>query len=961
MLKLRQNFMLSVSLILTLTGSAMAVNGPTITKLAKNAAIELQPVGVYESGIYDQSAAEIAAYDKKNMRIYIVKASAATLDVIDIKDPTHPKKINEVKLNQYATGINSIDIHENLIAVAMEHNLDYRKEYKGQNYHLEGRVIFLNLDGEVLKVLNAGFLPDMVKFTPNGQYVLVANEGEPNVGVSHDPAGSITIIDLTKGIKSARLKQVGFDTFDGKEVTYRNAGVRIFPLKNSYRKISDDVEPEYIAITPDNKTAYVTLQENNAVAVVDIEKQKIIEILPLGLKDWSKGLPELTIFPFNTLPDLPNQAPHATPLIKQGGFSALWFNGVKDNGNYEFLTIPDRGPNKPIKGTKPAQTIFPVPDYQHRLIKFEINPEDSASGAKITGEIPLFREDGTTPITALPNIKNWPQEQQPVDYKLDLLADKYDSFGGDMEGLIVDKNGDFWLVDEYRPAIYHFKPSGILVNRFVAQGSAALGGDPVGSYGVENLPAVYTKRKTNRGFEAAAYDPETNLLYAFIQSPLQNPDIAAGNKSAVIRILAFSVETSTSVAEYAYFLENSKLKMKKVDKIGDATYLGKNRFGVIERDATVTNPDGKKYIFEINIKAATNILGKTAADFGGKELEELTPDDFAKLGLQAVYKRKILNLPSIGYHPSDKAEGLVLLPDGSFAVLNDNDFAYNYTERSLVETPIQLGIISFSKSNAVDVIANQKVELKNQPFFGMYMPDAIAAYTIDGKNFFVTANEGDDRGDWYENTAFADSAKLKKKVELDDSAFPKGSIGQTLKKESNLRVSAIDGDIDGDGQREELHAYGTRSFSIFDAYGNLIFDSGDAIENVTGELLPKHFNTSNSNNKLEDRTEKKGPEPEGVTIGKINGKYYAFIGIERIGGIMVYDISNPYDPSFVQYINRRNFNIDPEEGTIKGTVGDLGPEGLLFISADESPNNFPLLVVPNEVSGTTTIYQIEIK
>ncbi|WP_462270864.1 choice-of-anchor I domain-containing protein [Desulfobacter sp.] len=961
MLKLRPNIYLSVLMLLTLTASAFATKVPVITKIADNAPIELNPIGVYESGIFDESAAEIAAYDKKNMRIYIVKATAAALDVLDIKDPAHPKKTKEIKLNKYATGINSVDVHGDLVAVAMEHRLDYRKEYKGQNHHLEGRIVFLNLEGHVLKVLNAGFLPDMVKFTPDGQYVLVANEGEPNVGVTHDPAASITIVDLTRGIKSARLKQVGFDGFDGMEVAYRNAGVRIFPLDKGFRNISNDVEPEYIAITPDSKTAYVALQENNAVAVVDVQKQKITEILPLGLKDWSKGLPEVTTFPFTNLPDLPNQAADANPVIKQGGFSALWFNGVKDNGNYEFLTVPDRGPNKPVKGSKPAQTIFPVPDYQHRIVKFEVNPQDPASGAQITGDIPLFRQDGTTPITALPNIKGWSKEQQPVDYKMDVLTDKYDAFGGDMEGLVVDKNGNFWLVDEYRPAIYHFSANGVLVNRFVPKGAAALGGDEAGTYGIENLPAVYNKRKTNRGFEAAAYDPEANLVYAFIQSPLQNPTAAAGKKSAVIRILAFSVETSTPVAEYVYFLENSKLKLKKVDKIGDATYLGKNRFGVIERDATFNDKEGKKYVFEINIKSATNTLGKTAADFGGKELEELTPDAFAKLGLRAVYKRKVLNLPSIGYHPSDKAEGLVILPDGRFAVLNDNDFAYNYTKRSLTGTPIQLGIISFTRSNAVDVIKDKKVELKNQPFFGMYMPDAIYAYAIDGKNYFVTANEGDDRGDWYEDTDFKDTAKLKKKVKLDDTAFPQGSAGQALKKESNLRTSAIDGDVDGDGKKEELHAYGARSFSIFDAYGNLVFDSGDAIERITGELIPKYFNTSNSKNKMEDRTEKKGPEPEGVTIGGINGKYYTFIGIERIGGVLVYDISNPYDPSFVQYINRRNFDVDPEEGTKNGTVGDLGPEGVLFISALESPNNKPLLVVPNEVSGTTTIYQIDVK
>lgn len=428
-------------------------------------------------------------------------------------------------------------------------------------------------------------------------------------------------------------------------------------MGHGFRKIAQDVEPEYIAITPDSKNAYVTMQENNAVAVIDIKKKAIVETLPLGAKDWSKGRPKLEIFSFNDLPVLPGQTADANPVIKQGGFSALWFNGMKD-GKYEFFTVPDRGPNKPVKKSKPPKTIFPVPDYHHRIVKFEVDPNNAAAGSVVTGEILLYRQDGTTPITALPNINGWKGEQQPVDHNNRILEDKYDKFGGDMEGLVVDNNGDFWLVDEYQPAIYHFNPEGILVERFVPKGTGALGGDSAGTYGVENIPAVYNKRKTNRGFEAAAFDPKANMLYAFIQSPLQNPNAVAGNRSNVIRILAFDVTASKPAAEYVYFLEGGVFNKKKVDKIGDATYLGNGKFAVIERDATFNDRDGKKLVFEVNLKAATNALGMSSDDFGGKELEQLTAGDFARLGYRSVFKRKILNLPSIGYHPSDKVEGI---------------------------------------------------------------------------------------------------------------------------------------------------------------------------------------------------------------------------------------------------------------------------------------------------------------
>jgi hypothetical protein len=239
------------------------------------------------------------------------------------------------------------------------------------------------------------------------------------------------------------------------------------------------------------------------------------------------------------------------------------------------------------------------------------------------------------------------------------------------------------------------------------------------------------------------------------------------------------------------------------------------------------------------------------------------------------------------------------------------------------------------------------------------MPDAIASYMVGGKTYYITANEGDDRDDWYEDTDYTDAKKLGK-VKLDPLAFPAGGAADKLKFMSNLRISDIDGDLNGDRKKEQLVAFGARSFSIWDMYGNLVFDSGDNIEIITSKLIPEHFNVSNDDNAMEDRTEKKGPEPEGVTVGQIEDKQYAFIGLERIGGIMVYDVTDPYNARFVQYINRRNFSVEPEEGTINGTVGDLGPEGLIFISAKDSPNRKPLLVVCHEVSGTTTIFEITI-
>ena len=132
------------------------------------------------------------------------------------------------------------------------------------------------------------------------------------------------------------------------------------------------------------------------------------------------------------------------------------------------------------------------------------------------------------------------------------------------------------------------------------------------------------------------------------------------------------------------------------------------------------------------------------------------------------------------------------------------------------------------------------------------------------------------------------------------------------------------------------------------------------LERITAELAPGYFNSTNDDNdSFDNRSDNKGPEPEAIAIGEIDGRSYAFIGLERVGGIMVYDISNPRHPEHVFYINSRDFSVDAEDGTVDGTAGDLGPEGLIFIPADQSPEpGVPMLALASEISGTTTLYRI---
>ena len=250
--------------------------------------------------------------------------------------------------------------------------------------------------------------------------------------------------------------------------------------------------------------------------------------------------------------------------------------------------------------------------------------------------------------------------------------------------------------------------------------------------------------------------------------------------------------------------------------------------------------------------------------------------------------------------------------------------------------------------NALD-ISDQGgvVEIANWPVKGVFMPDAIASYRVGAKTYLVTANEGDAREyNAYSEIVRAGSAGYV----LDPVVFPysaalKANIGR-------LNVTTASGDTDGDGDFDEIHAYGSRSISIFDAStGALVWDSGDQMEMIISKhpVYGSLFNVSNSNNTFKNRSDDKGPEPEGVTIGVIAGQTYAFIALERIGGCMVYNITNPANPVYVDYKNTRN---------LLAYGGDNGAEGIIYISAANSPTGVPIVILANEVSSTLSFYTV---
>lgn len=238
------------------------------------------------------------------------------------------------------------------------------------------------------------------------------------------------------------------------------------------------------------------------------------------------------------------------------------------------------------------------------------------------------------------------------------------------------------------------------------------------------------------------------------------------------------------------------------------------------------------------------------------------------------------------------------------------------------------------------------INIANWNIRGMYQPDAIAYYN----GYLFTANEGDSR----DYDTYSEEAEIGD-LTLDPEIFPNAEEMLAESGLGGLEVTNALGDEDGDGDFETVYIGGARSFSIWDATtGALVFDSGDQFEQIIAALLPDQFNTNNDENEFDSRSDNAGPEPEGLVLGMVGDKMYAFVGLERIGGVMVYDVTDPVAPVFVTYANNRDFAGDPEAGTAK----DLAPEGLVFIPADQSPTGEALLVVANEISGTTTVYSI---
>jgi len=234
------------------------------------------------------------------------------------------------------------------------------------------------------------------------------------------------------------------------------------------------------------------------------------------------------------------------------------------------------------------------------------------------------------------------------------------------------------------------------------------------------------------------------------------------------------------------------------------------------------------------------------------------------------------------------------------------------------------------------------INIQNWPVFGMYQPDAISGFTVGGNRYYITANEGDSRA-W---TGFSEEVRVGAGAYLlDPTVFPNAATLKLNQNLGRLQLTNATGDTNNDGDFDQIHALGARSFSIWSSTFSQIFDSGDQLEQISAAQNPLSFNSDGTPASYDSRSDNKGPEPEAVTTGTVNGVLYAFVGTERTGDIYVYDISNPATPVFKQYIDH---------------PADQGVEGLIFIPASQSPTGKALVISTAEVSRTVTVYEFSL-
>lgn len=442
---------------------------------------------------------------------------------------------------------------------------------------------------------------------------------------------------------------------------------------------------------------------------------------------------------------------------------------------------------------------------------------------------------------------------------------------------------------------------------------------------------------------SVAISPDSTTLAAALQ--------AQGSNDAG-RVALFTCEEDGTLTLEALVETGAQPDM--VTFAGDGVVLtadeGEPREGYGEN---IADPKGSVTVVDVEAQESTVV------DFSAFDSQR---DQLAEDGI--VLKKG--SAPSVDLEPeyiavSDGKAYVTLQENNAIAVLDIESQAFEGVYSAGFEDHSTTAIDLDKKDDAYDPQTYESL-------LGIRMPDGIAAFTVEGTTYLVTANEGDARewGDEDLDTFYL--SEDERDFGEEGVTSPTGAI--------TAENSGLEGKVvffkteDFDGlDPEKDYVFGGRSFTVFQATENgleEVFTSGDDFEALAAQYVPEYFNASNDNAVLDDRSGKKGPEAESVTVGTVDGKTYAFVALERTGGVMAYDVTDLAAITFVNYVNTRDFGTtvegseEYEDGELDKWVtgGDVAPEGLLFLDAASSPNGEPMLLAACEVSGTVAVYQL---
>jgi hypothetical protein len=479
------------------------------------------------------------------------------------------------------------------------------------------------------------------------------------------------------------------------------------------------------------------------------------------------------------------------------------------------------------------------------------------------------------------------------------------------------------------------------------------------------------------GAEIVAYDPGTKRVFTVNGAAgtidvldLANPaspakvatisvsDVGAGANSVAVRngLVALAVEAKVKTDPGLVLLyrasDLARLGSAAVGALPDMlTFTPDGRFVVVANegepnDAYTVDPEGSVSIVDVRDPAKPTVRTAGFAAFNG-QADALRAAGVRIYGPNATVAQD-LEPEYVAVSDDSRTAWVTLQENNALAIVD--------LEAATVKEIVPLGYKNHAAAgNGLDPSdRDNATAIAAWPVFGMYQPDAIASFTRNGTTYLVTANEGDARG-W---TGFNEEARVSS-LTLSPTAFPDSLCGGPCRDASRLGRLNVTTALgrNPDGSYGALYAYGARSFSIWDSRGKLVWDSGDQFEKLFAANASLVFNASHDDNTRDSRSDNKGPEPEAVVVARFGEKFYAFVGLERVGGVMVFDVTTPTAPAYVTYLNSRDFT----KPTNDPAAGDLGPEGLHFVPASASPNGKPLLLVGNEISGTTAILQIDLK